>query len=58
MPNWIARAKLYPLAVDCGRALRALAPQGSAVAQKLTPTLEHAVTTAPAESQPSAETSP
>lgn len=58
MPTWIARAKLYPMAVDCGRALRALAPQGSAVAQKLTPTLEHVVTSSPAGSQSSAETSP
>ncbi len=43
MPSWIADAKLYPLAVDCGRALRLLAPQGSVVANKLAPTLEHAV---------------
>ena len=57
MPDWIARAKLYPLAVDCGRALRVLAPQGSAVAQKLTPTLEHAVADSSAPPDPPAETS-
>lgn len=43
MPSWIADSKLYPLAADCGRALRLLAPQGSAVASKLAPTLERAV---------------
>ena len=58
MPNWIAQAKLYPLAVDCGQALRALAPQGSAVAAKLTPTLEHAVAVSSAQPDASAETSP
>ncbi len=43
MPAWIAKARLYPLAVDSGRALRLLAPQGSAVANKLAPALERAV---------------
>ena len=42
-PKWIAQATLYPLAVDSGRVLRLLAPQGSAVARTLAPTLEHAV---------------
>jgi membrane protein required for colicin V production len=43
MPAWIAKARLYPLAVDSGHALRLLAPQGSAVANKLAPALERAV---------------
>ena len=46
-PGWIVNAKLYPLAVDSGHALSLLAPQGSAVANQLAPTLEHAVTETP-----------
>jgi membrane protein required for colicin V production len=42
-PQWIVQAKLYPLAADSGHALRLLAPQGSAMANQLAPTLEHAV---------------
>jgi membrane protein required for colicin V production len=42
-PRWIAQATLYPLAVDSGRVLRLLAPQGSAMARTLAPTVEHAV---------------
>ncbi len=54
MPNWITGAQLYPLAVDSGRALRLLAPQGSAVADKLAPSLEHAVaeTSTPSSDEP------
>ena len=46
-PSWIVNAKLYPLAVDSGHALSLLAPQGSAVANQLAPTVEHAVTENP-----------
>jgi membrane protein required for colicin V production len=46
-PGWIANAKLYPLAVDSGRLLRLLAPQGSAVANRLAPALQHAVVATP-----------
>ena len=42
-PGWIANAKLYPLAVDSGRALSLLAPQGSAMANRLAPAVENAV---------------
>jgi membrane protein required for colicin V production len=42
-PAWIANAKLYPLAHACADALRTLAPRGSALAGKLTPTLANAV---------------
>ena len=46
-PKWIAEARLYPLAVDSGHALRLLAPQGSAMANQLAPTVEHAVAANP-----------
>ena len=44
MPHWISHAALYPIATDSARVLRALAPQGSAVAGRLAPTLQSAVT--------------
>ena len=43
-PKWIDQATLYPLAVDSGKVLRLLAPQGSALTKTLAPTLQHAVT--------------
>jgi membrane protein required for colicin V production len=43
MPNWISHAVLYPAAIDSGRVLKALEPQGMAVAGKLAPTLQKAV---------------
>ncbi len=44
MPKWISQAVLYPLAVDSAKVLRALAPQGSLVANRLAPALQNAVT--------------
>jgi membrane protein required for colicin V production len=44
MPHWISHAALYPVATDSAQVLRALAPQGSAVAGRLAPTLQSAVT--------------
>jgi membrane protein required for colicin V production len=44
MPRWISHAALYPAAADSGRALKALEPEGLAVAGKLAPTLQQAVT--------------
>jgi membrane protein required for colicin V production len=44
MPNWIAHAALSPAATDSGRALKALEPEGRAVAGKLAPALQQAVT--------------
>ena len=44
MPRWISHAALYPAATDTGRALKALEPEGLAVAGKLAPTLQQAVT--------------
>jgi membrane protein required for colicin V production len=42
-PKWVANAALYPLAVDSGKILRLLAPQGSAFAKQLAPAVQHAV---------------
>ena len=39
-PAWVTEAKLYPLTAFCGRVLKALAPQGSALMGKVTPALE------------------
>jgi len=44
MPNWITHAALYPAAEDSGKALKALEPEGLAMAGKLAPTLQKAVT--------------
>ena len=46
-PNWMADATLYPLAMDSGHALALLAPQGSAMAKQLAPTVERAVASTP-----------
>lgn len=43
MPGWIANAKLYPLSERCAAAIRAIAPKGSDMARRLTPSLERAV---------------
>jgi membrane protein required for colicin V production len=43
MPRWISHAALYPAATDSGRVLKALEPEGLAIAGKLAPTLQHAV---------------
>ncbi len=43
MPGWISHAALYPAAVDSGKALKALKPGGLAVAGKLAPALQQAV---------------
>lgn len=42
-PEWIAKAKLYPLAHGCADVLRMLAPKGSAIAGRFTPVLTNAV---------------
>jgi membrane protein required for colicin V production len=42
-PDWIANAKLYPLAHSCADVLRTLAPKGSAIAGRFTPVLANAV---------------
>ena len=44
MPHWISGAVLYPAATDSAQALKALEPEGLAVAGKLAPTLKQAVT--------------
>jgi membrane protein required for colicin V production len=43
MPQWISHAALYPAATDSANALKALEPQGMALAGKLAPTLKQAV---------------
>jgi membrane protein required for colicin V production len=43
VPHWISDAALYPLSETCAKALRKLAPEGSAVAGQLGPHLEKAV---------------
>ncbi len=43
MPNWISHAALYPAAIDSGQVLKALEPEGLAVAGKLAPSLQKAV---------------
>lgn len=42
-PSWIVNAKLYPLSEKCAHVLRTLAPKGSNMVKRLTPTLEKAV---------------
>lgn len=42
-PGWIVNAKLYPLSERCAHVLRALAPKGSDMVKRLTPSLEKAV---------------
>jgi len=44
MPQWISHAALYPAASETARALKALEPEGLALAGKLAPTLKQAVT--------------
>jgi membrane protein required for colicin V production len=44
MPKWISHAALYSVAADSGKALKALEPEGLALAGKLAPTLQKAVT--------------
>ena len=57
MPAWISGAALYPAAADSAAALKALEPEGLAVAGKLAPALKQAVSdngsndTAPGESR-------
>ena len=43
IPKWISHAALYPLSEMSAKVLRALAPEGSAVADKLGPSIEKAV---------------
>jgi membrane protein required for colicin V production len=43
VPRRISGAALYPLSVSCAKALRRLAPEGSAVAGRLGPHIEKAV---------------
>jgi membrane protein required for colicin V production len=57
-PQWLAGSKLYPLAVDSGRTLALLAPQGSAVARQLAPTVERAVADSPDASTTQTEEKP
>ena len=42
-PAWIAQARLFPVARACADMLRALAPQGTAFAGRITPALANAV---------------
>lgn len=42
-PKWVLDAKLYPLTEVSARALRTLAPKGSAIADRVAPVLEKAV---------------
>jgi membrane protein required for colicin V production len=42
-PHWVTDAKLYPLTELSARALRTLAPRGSAIASKVAPALKGAV---------------
>jgi len=42
-PKWVTEAKLYPLTEVSARALRAIAPKGSAIASKVAPALKDAV---------------
>lgn len=42
-PRWVTEAKLYPLTDVSARALRAIAPKGSALARQVAPALEKAV---------------
>ncbi len=43
VPHWIKGGTLYPLTASAGHVLMALAPKGSAVANKVGPALENAV---------------
>ncbi|MEI9890972.1 MAG: CvpA family protein [Caulobacteraceae bacterium] len=43
MPQWISHAALYPVASDSAKALKALEPEGLAIAGKLAPALKQAV---------------
>jgi membrane protein required for colicin V production len=43
MPQWISHAMLYPAAGESAKALKALEPEGLALAGKLAPTLKEAV---------------
>lgn len=43
VPQWMSGAALYPLADESANALKKLAPEGSAVANRIAPTLERAV---------------
>jgi membrane protein required for colicin V production len=43
MPRWVSRAVLYPAAADTGEILKALEPEGLAVASRLAPALKQAV---------------
>ena len=43
VPHWISGAALYPLSGACATALRAMAPEGSAMADRFGPAIEKAV---------------
>ncbi len=43
MPHWISGAALFPAATDSAQALKALEPEGMAVAGRLAPALKQAV---------------
>lgn len=43
MPDWITHSMLYPLSFRTANVLRAVAPQGSRLAGRAVPVLEHAV---------------
>lgn len=42
-PAWVLNARLYPLTSSCADALLALAPKGSAMAEKVTPALKRSL---------------
>lgn len=42
-PRWITHARTWPLAADMGRVIEGLAPKGLDAAERLRPSLEHAV---------------
>lgn len=51
-PKWVTEAKLYPLTEVSADALRALAPKGSAIADKVAPALKNAVSDSAGDNAP------
>ena len=58
MPHWIKGGVLYPLSAASGHVLMALAPKGSAVADKVAPVLERAVRDGDSDQPPSSKPKP
>ncbi len=55
VPHWIKGGTLYPLSASAGHVLMALAPKGSAVANKVGPVLENAVREGSSDKPPSSD---